>query len=247
MPKPTPIRRNPKPNLIWPSTLGTEGEHLVSIFTIFNATTRKIEDTIGLYIPVGSLVNNIGLAHTENNVALDAEDFAQGRIGTGETKRALFAQAQAKLGQNKAIAAQAALGKVINPNVTISFQGVNLRQFTVTYTFIARNEKESRDIDRIIKKFESAALPGVSSLIGEGLSSGVLSFPHRFQIDNINTLYKDAYKLYPQYKECGMTNFSVSPDAGGKIRTFDGTGAPVEYNLVMQFTERYARNRSDVE
>lgn len=67
-----------------------------------------------------------------------------------------------------------------NPYTEQLFRNVAFREHTFTYTFIPKNERESRIVDNIVQLFKFYMLPAYSSTTGT--ASVFFDFPYEFQI-----------------------------------------------------------------
>jgi hypothetical protein len=119
-------------------------------------------------------------------------------------------------------------GLIINPNLELLFSAPTLRPFNFTFKLASRSPKESETIRSIIRFFKQGMSPIRSQ------SNLFLKAPHTFQIQY---LHKGAeHKFLNKFKECALTNFSVSYTPEGQYATFND-GAMVSYSITMQFSE----------
>jgi hypothetical protein len=89
-------------------------------------------------------------------------------------------------------------------------------------------KEESEMIRKIIRFFKQGMSPIRTK------STLFLKAPHTFQL---KYLHKGAeHKFLNKFKECALTNFSVSYTPEGQYATFQD-GAMVSYQITMQFQE----------
>jgi len=119
-------------------------------------------------------------------------------------------------------------GAVINPNMELLFLGPQLRPFSFTFKFSARNKPESEQIAKIIRFFKQGMSPIRTK------NQLFLKAPHVFQL---SYLHKNTPHFYlNRFKQCALTSFSVDYTPEGQYATFQ-SGAMVSYQISMQFQE----------
>jgi hypothetical protein len=119
-------------------------------------------------------------------------------------------------------------GLIINPNLELLFSAPTLRPFNFTFKLASRSPKESETIRSIIRFFKQGMSPIRSQ------SNLFLKAPHTFQIQYLHR--GGEHKFLNKFKECALTNFSVSYTPEGQYATFND-GAMVSYSITMQFSE----------
>ena len=119
-------------------------------------------------------------------------------------------------------------GIIINTNLELLFSAPTLRPFNFTFKLASRSKEESEMIRKIIRFFKQGMAPIRTK------STLFLKAPHTFQMQY---LHKGAeHKFLNKFKECALTNFSVSYTPEGQYATFND-GAMVSYSITMQFSE----------
>jgi hypothetical protein len=119
-------------------------------------------------------------------------------------------------------------GIIINTNLELLFSAPTLRPFNFTFKLASRSKEESEMIRKIIRFFKQGMAPIRTP------SFLFLKAPHTFQMQY---LHKGAeHKFLNKFKECALTNFSVSYTPEGQYATFND-GAMVSYSITMQFSE----------
>jgi hypothetical protein len=137
------------------------------------------------------------------------------------------------------------VGAAPNPNPSVAFQGPNLREFQLTWTFFPRSEAESTNIHRIVTKLKRASLPR-NSISGSG---AILDYPDMCQLNffpwDDNTLSPSegtnpwfwTNNSIIKIKKCVMNNVSVDYNVSNIPGFFAGTGKPVAIRLSIGFSE----------
>ena len=122
-----------------------------------------------------------------------------------------------------------ATGKVLNPNLELLFNGPKLRNFSYNFRFTPREEREAREIKRIIKFFKKNMAPQrVPSKL-------FLKTPNVFKLKYI---FKGGgqHPFLNKLKMCALTNFNVQYAPDGSYMTYDD-GSMTAYNVSMDFAE----------
>jgi len=122
-----------------------------------------------------------------------------------------------------------ATGKVMNPNLELLFSGPRLRQFNYNFRFTPREEREAREVRRIIKFFKKNMAPQrVNSKL-------FLKTPNVFKLKYI---FKGGrqHPFLNKIKMCALTQFNVTYAPDGSYMTYDD-GSMTAYNVSMSFGE----------
>lgn len=136
---------------------------------------------------VGDLFNNtyVGLGaarllRKSGNLAVDTVDAVGNQLlgavtggDENETVADIFPPNQVTS------AIQQALGMAPNPNPSVAFSGPTLREFTMSWAFYPKNEREAANIKKTIETLKKRALPENSI----GKSAAVLNYPHMCQLN----------------------------------------------------------------
>jgi hypothetical protein len=137
------------------------------------------------------------------------------------------------------------VGAAPNPNPSVAFQGPNLREFQLTWTFFPRSEAESINVHRIINKLKRASLPR-NSISGSG---AILDYPDMCQLNfypwdddtlsvssSTNPWFWSDNSII-KIKKCVMNNVSVDYNASNIPGFFAGNEKPVAIRLSIGFSE----------
>jgi hypothetical protein len=134
------------------------------------------------------------------------------------------------------------VGSAPNPNPSVAFEGPNLREFQLTWTFFPRSEAESTNIHRIVTILKRTSLPRNSI----SKSGAILDYPDMCQLnffpwdknpDASNPWFWNNNTSIIKIKKCVMNNVSVDYNASNIPGFFAGTGKPVAIRLSIGFSE----------
>ena len=122
-------------------------------------------------------------------------------------------------------------GEAINPNIEMVFKSVPMREFTFTYEFAPRNQKELDSITKIINLFKFHMQPEL------GLTNFFV-VPSEFQITYMYLENRNTY--IPKISRCVLKNLELDQSPEGVFTTFaaDEKGAaPVLSKMTLTFAE----------
>jgi hypothetical protein len=128
-------------------------------------------------------------------------------------------------------------GEAIVDKMALKYDGPEGRTFSTTHKFVAKSKEESVKIDEIIKILRIASAPSLSGGVLGGKASLVKTsykFPDLFKVTWMTDSKPDPY--FPQYDTCYCKSIDVKYGDGSGV-TFDGTTAPLIYELTMEFEE----------
>lgn len=117
-------------------------------------------------------------------------------------------------------------GAVLNPNQELLFSGPTLRNFSFTFQFVPRHQREAKVVRTIIKAFKRNMAP-------KGSGGNFLKTPNIFEI----TYEGKAKKYLNRIKLCALTNVATDYSAGLESWSTYKDGAPVSMNIALSFTE----------
>ena len=151
-------------------------------------------------------------------------------------------------------------GMAPNENAIQMFSRMGFRQFSFSFSFAARNPKESQDIQTIIEWFKRGMHPGSAN--GKG-SAVLLTFPDVFVLEPMFMPVDETvdstgqrklevaeepiqHPMMPKTKICALTSLNVNTTPMSAINTiFDGSIPLVTVELT--FDETTALTRMDME
>jgi hypothetical protein len=128
---------------------------------------------------------------------------------------------------------QRIVGRAVNPHLEILFKGVGLREFSYTFKFIPKNEKEVEQVHKIIKTFRRHAHPTFDKIT----AGGYFVVPSQFEL---HYMYKGVEN--PWYNRIGdlvCTGVSVNygPTEQQTFRPVGEAPPPIEIDMTVNFTE----------
>jgi len=132
-----------------------------------------------------------------------------------------------------------ALGKILNGNKELLFDGVTLREFKFDFTFTPRSLDEGERAKKIIRQLKRSMSPkaGKEYQGGGAFGSGggiFLNSPDLFLLR-----YLSGGKDHPflnSFKPCALTTLSVNYTGGGTYATYSNS-TPVHMKVSMVFKE----------
>lgn len=230
-------------------------------------------NNIKLYLPVAFQQNDtFNIANAELGPSIGAAASAlsegssimsaagkaveRGLSGISDAISGNFATQTAKLGAARLfkraplVGAEASQGSEItfavrvNANLRSAFRGVNLREFSFSFKFIARSAAEAAQIEQIIKVFRTRAYPDVVNLVDKenNVSMGY-SYPDLFEI--VVRHEPSKKRVGQKMKYCYLR--SVSTNYNSSSMAFHKDGRPVEIDLSLNFVEEHTLVRRDIE
>lgn len=129
--------------------------------------------------------------------------------------------------------------KALNPHLEAIFEKVSMREFSYTFRFTPKNEREVETVDKITKLFKFHMMPEkpVDAAIGR-----YLTMPSEFEI---HYMYKGVENTYiPFVSNSVLQNVTLSYGPGGQYQTFkpkatsDGSAPPpTEIEMKLDFLE----------
>ena len=135
----------------------------------------------------------------------------------------------------KAQASKRAFGAVFNNNIELLFSGANLRQFSFTFLFYPREEKEAIMVRKIIRAFKQ------SMSVKRSKNSLLLKAPHTFAIKYMTANQKGKLIQHPylnRFKECALTSCNVDYTPENTYMTYVGDEKSMTaYRLALSFSE----------
>lgn len=153
-----------------------------SIYKSSGASSKRVTTSIALYMPP-----NVSVTYTPNYSDVDIGGFAGAIVGTVDLiEKALSGQLKSgeggtigmkamkdltKMAQKAAYKSMDAVapgiralmqiksGRIISNKMELSFEGVGRREFSYTFIFIPKSEREAQVVEQIIYMFKYHALP----------------------------------------------------------------------------------------
>ena len=123
-------------------------------------------------------------------------------------------------------------GQVLNPNLELLFQGVNIRSFSFVFDFAPRDQREAREVKKIIRAFKESAAAKDESI--EKLGKVFIKSPDVFIVK-----FKTGGKDHPflnRFKPMALVDMSLNYTASGTYATYQD-GTPVHIQMSLTFKE----------
>jgi hypothetical protein len=128
-------------------------------------------------------------------------------------------------------------GEAVNPNLEMVFKSVPFREFSYTFEFAPRNQKELNDVQKILQLFRFHMQPEISTT-SDDTYGNYLIVPSEFQL---TYMYMDKQNSYiPKISRCVLKTMEIDHSPEGVFSTYKGdeNGAhPVITKLTLTFGE----------
>lgn len=219
-------------------------------------TRTDYKGSIFLPLPAAGIQDEVGVGYNVSEVGIVGEKLAKALnvgISSGSASAAFDSLKDTKIteslitksvanvlngvgsavGINVNGALQQEAGVAINPNESVLFDRVAFRTFSLAYKFIPRNQKESQEIEDIIRVFKKYSLPSRA-----GKDSVFLGVPHRWDVK-----FSSQLKGLPEYGPCVLTSIQTVFNESKNI--FHTDGYANEISLVLTFRETSIQTEED--
>jgi hypothetical protein len=205
---------------------GKIGDGTTKINLSLEPEKKKLAATVSLYMP-----DTVSFTYEANYSDEKLTDVAKGAL---ESLAGVFGKGAAKLvsGTLDSSAGKLLLksqGLAVNPNQQLLFDGLNLRTYSLSFTFTPYSKQESDTVKEIIKTFKSYSRP--RTVTGSG---GMLFIPPAtFDLDFLFNGIPNPY--INKVAESVITNIDVNYAPEGWSTHSDGS--PVQTQMTIQFKE----------
>ena len=218
---------------------------------------RVLDDPTGA---IGQMLATGTLAGVTDAIGQIGSSFTDGLndqagMDISKTLGAAFKGATDPLGVNSDITQPANFlglaGLAPNENAIMMFSKMEMRSFSLSFEFFARDEEEAENIDKIINGFKTGMHP-VANAKGTG---GVLGFPDLFKLEpwfgaiDENGAVVDGgqpHPMMPRSKMCALTNLNVNSSPSNNFVTTKGGQIPLQ-TISCTFAETTALTSADLE
>ena len=132
--------------------------------------------------------------------------------------------------------------RVINPQETLSFSGVDLRNFTFTWDLFPSNKNDTESLNKIINLLKVKSLPAVDGIDGSvSLSRAFLKYPSVVELNLLGV----QENHFMRFKRCMIS--SVNIDYGGQsgMPEIIKGGVPASVTLSIGFSELQIHTQDD--
>ena len=218
---------------------------------------RVLDDPTGA---IGQMLATGTIAGVTDAIGQIGSSFTDGLndqagMDISKTLGAAFKGATDPLGVNSDITQPANFlglaGLAPNENAIMMFSKMEMRSFSLSFEFFARDEEEAENIDKIINGFKTGMHP-VANAKGTG---GVLGFPDLFKLEpwfgaiDENGAVVDGgqpHPMMPRSKMCALTNLNVNSSPSNNFVTTKGGQIPLQ-TISCTFAETTALTSADLE
>jgi len=237
-----------------------------SLFRGFSYDRDESRGHIDLFFPL-ALIFNDNINYNDANLnflgaaSINALQNSSSILGAGasaiqESFKTLFDFARSDVGDQAAAlgvsrlaskiapeglrnALNLSLGIRVNPNTRTLFTGVGIRQFTFQFKFIPTSQKESEEVERIIRVFREEAYPDVFD------ANSDLPFGYKFpNVFKISFKHKGQTANMPKLEFCYLRQVQHVYNPTGP--NFHRDGRPNEIDVTLLFSEIRALNKKDI-
>lgn len=137
----------------------------------------------------------------------------------------------------------AVTNRAVNPQETLSFTGVDLRNFQFSWDLFPSNKDDTNEIESIVNFLKARSLPEVEDGGSDQfLGRAFLKYP---DIVSLNLIGVDESK-FTRFKRCMISNVTVDYGGGGQVSIIKG-GVPAAVTLTISFSEVQIQTREDYE
>jgi hypothetical protein len=208
----------------------------------FRQQASEIKDSISLYMPDSV---EFSYASNYNTMDLSSAGAVLGNIAgavplIGGIAKAVTSGAQAVAGDNPLIKLGLnAAGYVFNPQQQLLFQGIDFREYQMSFVFTPTSAQEAQNIKNIIKTFRRYAAP----VIVNGAAGFFFNPPGMVDVSFLYNGSKNPN--LNQIKRSVIKNIDVNYAPNGWAAHEDG--APVQTTLTMSFQEMVLVDRAQID
>jgi hypothetical protein len=200
-------------------------------FSVKTKTTSQPVGSIALYIPEDvTFTQEAQYGEVSLNDALSS--LTGGAIGAVTSYIDKGGNAALRLGLNY-------LGYVFNPQQQVMFEGIDFRQFEMSFTFSPKSAKEAIIVRNIIQTFRQHAAPRIVTSVGGFFFTPPSQFNISYRLGNKENEFVN--KIKPSVLE----NVTVSYAPNGWAAHSDGS--PVQTTLTLTFKEIELVDKIDIQ
>lgn len=231
------------------------GANSIRSTTSMDRGTVRIDTSIALYLPGGvSYVYNADWNSVEmGSAGRIAQTLGNlGDITLGKMKNLMkeslinttTGAIQALTPLNLKSLVEFTRGTITNPYMEMTFSGVKNRSFSFNFKFTPKNEKESIEVENIVKAFKIHQAPE-RKYSGKDGSNTYWTYPSEFDISFLHKGEENSH--ISKISTCVLTSVSVDHNTdGGTFETFEN-GYPVQTNMSLSFMEQEVLTKERIE
>ena len=209
---------------------------------VWSGNSMNLFTLAGLDLATGLMKDpesTVGDIQNVIDTLLKGGDFEQLGLGSGEEAQNAIRSSLAGLavGQFGSITPNSVMsrgmGKILNSNKELLFDGVNLREFKFDFTFTPRNKPEGQVAMKIIRNLKMAMAPKKGET-NSGSGGILINSPNLFLLQYLQG--GTQHPFLNSFKPCALTSFSVNYTGAGTYSTY-ADGTPVHMKVAMSFKE----------
>ena len=242
-------------------------QNVASGFSAQFPTTTRITDSVALYLPAAVSDNTtagydgmetgiLGLVAAGGGAFMDAmknQDYVAAASTLVGGVQAVAQQALKTVGAEivggltntdpEAVAGLAAkaFGQAENPYIEMIFKQMSLRDFAYDFTFSPRNQKETEEVQSIIKLFRFHMAPEL-----KGNNHRYLTLPSTFDIHYMYQYDREnaaENNFYSKISTCVLSGVSVNYTPTGVKSFADGAPTQITMNLAFKETQLLTKEK----
>ena len=198
---------------------------------VAGATENLLDSTFNAFKSAGQNAGNDGVVQT----LFGAIKGAAQKMGNFDTNQAMAMAGYlarnfipGEIAKSVGVVSQ----KTVNPQETLSFSGVDLRNFTFSWDLYPSNPSDTQAINKIINRLKMKALPTTQSAAGTATARAFLNYPDIVEL-NLLGVKEDHFM---RFKRCMIQSVTVDYGAGGMPEIIKG-GVPAAITLTVTFSE----------
>jgi len=198
---------------------------------VAGATENLLDSTFNAFKSAGQNAGNDGVVQT----LFGAIKGAAQKMGNFDTNQAMAMAGYlarnfipGEIAKSVGVVSQ----KTVNPQETLSFSGVDLRNFTFSWDLYPSNPSDTQAINKIINRLKMKALPTTQSAAGTATARAFLNYPDIVEL-NLLGVKEDHFM---RFKRCMIQCVTVDYGAGGMPEIIKG-GVPAAITLTVTFSE----------
>ena len=207
---------------------------------VAGAAANLMDGTTNYMKAMGSKANEQGMAAA----MLGAIQSGAGKLSQFDTQKAIGMAGYlarnfipGEIAKSVGVVSQ----RTVNPQETLSFSGVDLRNFTFSWDLYPSNADDTTRIRKIVKLLKQKSLPTSEAAdVGGTTARAFLNYPDIVEL-NLLGVQEDHFM---RFKRCMIQNVTVDYGAGGMPEIMKG-GVPAAVTLTISFSEIQIQTAQD--
>jgi hypothetical protein len=204
------------------------------------AAASLMDGTTNYMKAMGSKANEQGMT----NALMGAISSGAGKLSQFDTQKAIGMAGYlarnfipGEIAKSVGVVSQ----RTVNPQETLSFSGVDLRNFTFSWDLYPSNADDTTRINKIVNLLKKHSLPTTEAAESSGQTArAFLNYPDIVEL-NLLGVQEDHFM---RFKRCMIQNVTVDYGAGGMPEIMKG-GVPAAVTLTISFSEIQIQTAQD--